>query len=181
MAEGNQQRAKPNRGADSLLAHYRPIPGTVDEMVDATGAPRPVWASFIQALERLGPDVLARFTLPSLRMMVHMAAPCAPWLKQAWIDWLGSDRVWEYYGTTEGTGSTIISGTDWLAHRGSVGRVREGYEMRILDVVGCELPPGELTPQASGVRYRRRDIICCRSDSRQDRFPTRRNQSSRSM
>lgn len=93
---------------------------------------------------QLGPEVLSRFTLPSLRMMLHMAAPCAPWLKDAWIDWLGAERVWEYYGTTEGTGSTIISGTDWLAHRGSVGRVRPGYALRILDAEGRECPAGEV-------------------------------------
>jgi bile acid-coenzyme A ligase len=93
---------------------------------------------------RLGPDVLSGFDLPSLRMMLHMAAPCAPWLKEAWIDWLGAGRVWEYYGTTEGIGSTIISGTDWLDHRGSVGRVRDGYEMKILDDTGREPPAGEV-------------------------------------
>lgn len=93
---------------------------------------------------QLGPEVLSRFDLPSLRMMLHMAAPCAPWLKQAWIDWLGGERVWEYYGTTEGIGSTMISGADWLAHRGSVGRVREGYEMKILDDEGRERPVGEV-------------------------------------
>jgi len=93
---------------------------------------------------QLGPDVLSRFSLPSLRMMLHMAAPCPPWLKQAWIDWLGSERAWEYYGTTEGTGSTIISGSEWLAHRGSVGRVRNGYELRILDESGVECPVGEV-------------------------------------
>lgn len=93
---------------------------------------------------RLGPDVLSRFTLPSLRMMLHMAAPCAPWLKDAWIDWLGAERVWEYYGTTEGIGSTIISGEDWLKRRGSVGQVRPGYEMKILHGDGRELPAGEV-------------------------------------
>ncbi len=93
---------------------------------------------------RLGPEVLSRFSLPSLRMMLHMAAPCAAWLKQAWIDWLGGERVWEYYGTTEGFGSTMISGTEWLARRGSVGRVREGYDMKVLDATGQECPVGEV-------------------------------------
>lgn len=93
---------------------------------------------------QLGPEVLERYRLPSLRMMLHMAAPCAPWLKQAWIDWLGAERVWEYYGTTEGTGSTIISGPDWLEHRGSVGRVRPGYAVKILDPDGAACPPGEV-------------------------------------
>ena len=92
----------------------------------------------------LGPELLSRFTLPSLRMMLHMAAPCPPWLKEAWIGWLGSERVWEYYGTTEATGSTMISGTDWLTHRGSVGRVREGYALKILDADGHERPVGQV-------------------------------------
>jgi len=106
------------------------------------------WATMVPTMMhriwRLGPDVLSRFTLPSLRMMLHMAAPCPAWLKEAWIGWLGAERVWEYYGTTEGTGSTIISGTDWLAHRGSVGRVRPGYQMKILDEAGQERPIGEV-------------------------------------
>lgn len=93
---------------------------------------------------QLGPEVLSRFDLPSLRMMLHMAAPCAPWLKEAWINWLGGARVWEYYGTTEAIGSTMISGTDWLAHRGSVGRVRDGYDLKILGDDGDELPVGEV-------------------------------------
>lgn len=93
---------------------------------------------------RLGPEVLSRFKLPSLRMMLHMAAPCAPWLKEAWIDWLGAERLWEYYGTTEGIGSTMISGTDWLAHRGSVGRVRDGYALKIMNTDGVECPAGEV-------------------------------------
>jgi bile acid-coenzyme A ligase len=93
---------------------------------------------------QLGPDMLSRFNLPSLRMMLHMAAPCPAWLKDAWINWLGSERVWEYFGTTEGTGSTIISGTDWLAHRGSVGRVRDGYAIRVLRDDGTQCTAGEV-------------------------------------
>lgn len=93
---------------------------------------------------RLGPDALSRFKLPSLRMMLHMAAPCAAWLKEAWIDWLGSERVHEYFGTTEAIGSTMISGTEWLAHPGSVGRVRDGYELAILDNEGRRCRTGHV-------------------------------------
>ena len=52
-----------------------------------------------------------------------MAAPCPPWLKQAWIDWLGPDRILELYGGTEAQAVTVITGDEWLEHRGSVGRV----------------------------------------------------------
>lgn len=106
------------------------------------------WVTFVPTMMhriwQLGPDVRSQFTLPSLRIMLHMAAMCAPWLKEGWIEWLGSERVWEYYGTTEAIGSTMISGADWLLHRGSVGRVREGYALKILDEEGRERPVGEV-------------------------------------
>ena len=84
-----------------------------------------------------------RFDLSSLRVVFHMAAPCPPWLKEAWIGWLGGDRILELYGGTEAQAITFITGDEWLAHRGSVGRVLLG-EMRILDPDGRELPAGQV-------------------------------------
>ena len=66
--------------------------------------------------ERLGRD------LSSLEIVFHMAAPCPQWLKQAWIDWLGPDAVFELYAGTEVQAMTVITGREWLEHRGSVGR-----------------------------------------------------------
>lgn len=87
--------------------------------------------------ERLGRDV------SSLNGVLHLGAPCPPWLKEAWIDWLGPETVWELYAGTEAQGVTIISGEEWLAHRGSVGKPAEGtFEIRDLD--GTPLPPGEV-------------------------------------
>jgi bile acid-coenzyme A ligase len=65
------------------------------------------------------------------------------WLKEAWIGWLGPDRVLELYGGTEAQSFSIITGGEWLEHRGSVGRPLMG-EMRILDPDGRELPPGQV-------------------------------------
>jgi bile acid-coenzyme A ligase len=84
-----------------------------------------------------------RHDVASLRCVFHMAAPCPPWLKQAWIEWLGGERVLELYGGTEAQSFTIISGDEWLAHRGSVGRPVLG-EMMVLDRDGRTLPPGEV-------------------------------------
>ena len=39
-----------------------------------------------------------------------MAAPCPEWLKQAWIDWIGPERLWELYGGTEAQAFTVIVG-----------------------------------------------------------------------
>ncbi|HUJ76951.1 MAG TPA: AMP-binding protein, partial [bacterium] len=93
---------------------------------------------------RLGPAEHARHDLSALRVLLHLAAPCPPWLKEQWIAWLGPERVFELYGGTEGTGVTWITGTEWLSHRGSVGKIMEGYQMRVLGPDGAVLPPGEV-------------------------------------
>lgn len=83
------------------------------------------------------------YDLSSLRRLWHVAAVCPPNIKQAWIDLLGPDAVWELYGGTELQALTFISGSEWLTHRGSVGRVVAG-EMKVLDDDGNECPPGVL-------------------------------------
>jgi bile acid-coenzyme A ligase len=91
---------------------------------------------------RLAPEQRARYQVASLKTVWHLAAPCPPWLKQAWIEWLGGDVIWELYAGTEAQSVTVITGTEWLERRGSVGRVAIG-QMKILDGAGRELPAGE--------------------------------------
>ncbi len=81
------------------------------------------------------------YDLSSMRRWWHLAAPCPPAIKEAWIDILGPEVVWELYGGTELQALTFISGTEWLDHRGSVGRVVSG-EMKVFDDDGAECPPG---------------------------------------
>ncbi len=83
----------------------------------------------------------ASYDLSSLRRMWHLAAPCPPTVKQAWIDILGPEKVWELYGGTELQALTFISGDQWLAHPGSVGQVVSG-QMKVLDDDGNPCPPG---------------------------------------
>jgi bile acid-coenzyme A ligase len=72
--------------------------------------------------------------LPALRTLFHIGAPCPPAVKRAVIDWLGPDRVLEGYAGTEAQARTTITGREWLAHPGSVGRVTGGeIEARTLD------------------------------------------------
>lgn len=82
-----------------------------------------------------------RYDLSSVTRWWHLAAPCPPNIKEAWIEILGPDVVWELYGGTELQALTFVSGTEWLTHRGSVGRVVSG-EMKVLDDDGEECPPG---------------------------------------
>jgi long-chain acyl-CoA synthetase len=89
------------------------------------------------------PDaVRAAFVGRTHRVAIHAAAPCPPEVKQRMIDWWGP-IVEEYYGGTENVGVTYLSSTEWLAHRGSVGRAIVGG-IRIVDDAGHELPTGEV-------------------------------------
>jgi bile acid-coenzyme A ligase len=87
---------------------------------------------------RADPD---SYDLSSIRRFWHLGAPCPPAIKQAWIDLLGPEKVWELYGGTELQALTFISGDEWLTHRGSVGIVVAG-EMKVLDDDGQPCPPG---------------------------------------
>jgi bile acid-coenzyme A ligase len=102
---------------------------------------------------RLPEEVRAQYDVSTLRTVWHLAAPCPAWLKDEWIKWLGPDVIWELYGGTEGLAATIISGSEWLAHRGSVGKVAGlGGIMRAFDANGNELPMGQ-----TGEIYMKRD------------------------
>ena len=89
---------------------------------------------------RADPDA---FDLSSIRVFWHMAAPCPPAVKQAWIELLGPEVVWELYTGSELQAVTFITGDQWLTHRGSVGPVVAG-EMKVLDDDGRECAPGEV-------------------------------------
>jgi bile acid-coenzyme A ligase len=81
------------------------------------------------------------YDLSSIRRFWHLASACPPAIKQAWIDLIGPEKIWELYGGTELQALTFISGDQWLAHPGSVGVVVAG-EMKVLDDDGNECPPG---------------------------------------
>ena len=93
----------------------------------------------LRALEA-GPG---RYDISSLQTVWHGAAPCADWLKEAWIGLVGGDHLYEMYAGTEGQAMTTLTGTEWLEHRGSVGTPMYG-EIRILDADGKEVPRGEV-------------------------------------
>jgi bile acid-coenzyme A ligase len=105
------------------------------------------WANLVPTMMSriwgLPEEVRSRYDLSSLRAVWHTAAPMPAWLKEAWIDWIGTEKVWEIYGGTERQGNTVISGHDWLTHRGSVGRPIN-CDIRILGEGGEVLPPGEV-------------------------------------
>ena len=72
-----------------------------------------------------------RHDLSSLEIAIHAAAPCPAQVKEQMIDWWGP-IIHEYYGATEGLGFTACDTPQWLAHKGSVGKVLFG-DLHILD------------------------------------------------
>jgi bile acid-coenzyme A ligase len=99
--------------------------------------------TMMKRIWRLPEDVRLSYDLDSLKVLWHLAEPCPEWLKQVWIDWLGPERIFELYGGTEGQTATVITGVEWLAHRGSVGRPVPG-SVQITDADGNELPAREM-------------------------------------
>ncbi len=99
--------------------------------------------TMMQRIWGLDQSIREKYDLSSLKTLWHLAAACPVWLKQAFIEWLGPDVIWELYGGTEGQGNTVISGHEWLAHKGSVGRPFE-CEMKIIGDGGSELPADEV-------------------------------------
>ena len=85
---------------------------------------------------KLPEDVRRKHDLSSLEIAIHAAAPCPVQVKAQMIDWWGP-IVHEYYGATEGLGFTACDTPEWLAHRGSVGKVMLGD----LHILGEDMQP----------------------------------------
>jgi long-chain acyl-CoA synthetase len=89
---------------------------------------------------KLPEEVRNRHDLSSLEIAIHAAAPCPVQVKDEMIRWWGP-IIQEYYGATEGLGFTACGSAEWLAHRGTVGKVLFG-ELHILDDNMKECPAG---------------------------------------
>ncbi len=91
-------------------------------------------------LLKLPGNIRTRYDLSSLEVAIHAAAPCPAQVKEEMIKWWGP-IIDEYYGATEGLGFTACSSAEWLAHRGTVGKVLFG-DLHILDEEMKPCPPG---------------------------------------
>ncbi len=94
---------------------------------------------------KLPEEIRAAADLSSLEIAIHAAAPCPAKIKEQMIQWWGP-IIHEYYGATEGLGFAALNSEEWLANKGSVGKVILG-ELHVLDEGGnpcAEGEPGEL-------------------------------------
>ena len=87
--------------------------------------------TMLSRMLKLPEQTRTRYDLSSLEIAIHAAAPCPATVKEEMIEWWGP-IIHEYYGATEGLGFTACNSAEWVAHRGTVGKVLFG-ELHILD------------------------------------------------
>ena len=117
--------------------------GTLEAIQKYKGTVLYMVPTMMKRITRLPEEERLSFDLSSLQVVWHLAEPCPEWLKQEWIDWLGAERIFELYAGTEAQTATVITGHEWLAHRGSVGKTVPGT-VKITNEDGAELPAGEM-------------------------------------
>ncbi len=122
-----------------LLDHYQPLPGVPDEMVDAQGIPRPLWADFVASLEDLGPDELAR-----------RFARADQYLRDAGVYY----RVYDKVGENEREWPLahiplLIEESEWEAIGAGLTQRADLFEAIVADIYGAQtlvadglMPPG---------------------------------------
>lgn len=111
-----------------------------------------------QRLLTLPAEVRDRYDVSSLRLVSQTGSACPADTKLAMINWFGPILTESYGGSESGTLCRIDS-TEWLAHRGSVGRPRAPYEVVVLDEQGQEQAAGQVgvlgfrAPEGRGPSY----------------------------
>lgn len=96
---------------------------------------------FVRLL-KLPEAVRTRYDLSSLRMVIHAAAPCPIDVKDQMIEWWGP-IITEFYGASEGGGVTVVTASEWLSRKGTVGRSVMG-RIHIVDDEGNDVPNGTI-------------------------------------
>ena len=94
-------------------------------------------------LDRLAPDIKAKYDVSSLQSVPHIAAPMPVDVKERMIDWWGPVLV-DAYGCSEIGVITRITSQEWLEKKGSVGRPIDGFTIQIIDDSNEEVPAGKV-------------------------------------
>ncbi|GAA0316920.1 acyl-CoA synthetase [Sphingomonas oligophenolica] len=127
-------------GTVVMMRHFDPV--TALEAIERYKVTASQWVPthFVRML-KLSEAERARHDLSTLKTAIHAAAPCPIPVKEAMIAWWGP-VLYEYYAGSEGNGLTTIDSTQWLGHKGSVGKAAYGVA-HICSEDGTELGVGE--------------------------------------
>ena len=95
----------------------------------------------IQRILALSEETLARYRLPSLRVVSLSGSALPGELAISWMDRFG-DNLYNFYGSTEVGQVTIATPADLRAAPGTAGRPPRGTVVRLYDGHGEEVPQG---------------------------------------
>jgi len=96
----------------------------------------------LRRLLDLGPDVIGRFDLGSMRSIITAGSRCPQKVKRDSAELFG-EVLYEFYGSTETKAVFVIGPGDQLQRPGSCGRTFPGVEALLLDEQGHEVGVGE--------------------------------------
>jgi fatty-acyl-CoA synthase len=91
----------------------------------------------------LGPDVLAKYDVRTMRAIFSGGAPLPGPLGTAVMDHFG-DILFNFYGATETSLVTLAKPADLRAAPWTIGKAVPGNEIRLLDDAGHEVPDGQV-------------------------------------
>jgi acyl-CoA synthetase (AMP-forming)/AMP-acid ligase II len=96
----------------------------------------------LQRILNLPKDVLDRYDLSSLRMVASSGSALPGELALRWMDQFG-DNLYNFYGSTEVSATTVAGPEDLRAAPGTAGRPPRGTILRLVDDAGELVPDGQ--------------------------------------
>ncbi len=127
-------------GTAVIMEHFDP-----EQYLMSVEKYRPTYTQLVPTMFsrmlKLPAHIRDKYDVSSLLVAIHAAAPCPPQVKEQMIDWWGPVLL-EYYSATELLGFAVCDSTEWLSHRGTVGKVVSG-EICVLDDDMRPVPKGE--------------------------------------
>jgi long-chain acyl-CoA synthetase len=139
-------------GSSVVMQHKYDSAGVLDLIDRYHGTNIHLVPTQMKRLIDLPDEVKRGYDGSSMQYVIHGAAPCPPAVKRALIDWWGP-KIFEYYGSTEGSVITTISSEEWLERGGSVGKPLPMMEIMVIGHDGEQLGPNE-----SGTLYFRNQM-----------------------
>jgi fatty-acyl-CoA synthase len=127
-------------GASVLMDEFKPEPFL--QLVDKHGVTTSaVVPTILHRVLALGPKVLEKYDVRSIRGLFTVGAPLSGPLGTEVMDYFG-DVLFNCYGATETGLVTMAKPADLRAAPGCIGKVLPGNEIRLLDDRGQEVAPG---------------------------------------
>jgi len=89
-------------------------------------------------------DIKSKYDVSSMRVLISSSAPLLTKTKEEILAFFPNAELNEFYGSTEAGPVTNLKHRDQMRKIRSVGQATFGCKVKLLDVAGKEVPPGEV-------------------------------------